>query len=94
MTTPSLYKTKRRGSGKGQLRNAPRIQICEPCLIRALSGFSGCTESQCAWQALRESLSYVYGTVKDAETLEPRSSVWTAIRRSLPLPTAEASDNA
>ncbi len=25
----------RRGSGKGQLRNAPKVQVCEECLSRA-----------------------------------------------------------
>jgi hypothetical protein len=80
--TPVIYL---RGNGKGQLRNAPRVQVCEPCLIRALVGGRFGIGNQAAkiWAALRESLSYRYGAMKEDDAMQPDSPEWDSIGKSV-----------
>jgi hypothetical protein len=80
--TPVIYL---RGTGKGQLRNAPRVQVCEPCLVRALAGARFGMGSQAAkiWSELRESLSYRYSAMKDDDAMQPDSPEWDSIGKSV-----------
>lgn len=50
----------RRGSGKGELRPAPAIEVCEKRLIKALAGslFGPGREGSKIWHALRQSIAY------------------------------------
>jgi hypothetical protein len=61
--TPILY---RRGQNKGDLKNAPRIQVCEPCLVKALTEgrlIWTSKEIQNLWHALRESILVRYSSM-------------------------------
>ncbi len=56
--TPIMY---RRGTGKGQIRNSPKVQVCEECAGKALTSgrlnwLSRNKESDALWANLRESL--------------------------------------
>jgi hypothetical protein len=61
----------RRGSGKGQLRACPRIQICETCFERFLtaadSRFMQTTIALRLLNALRESLAKSYSNLLNEE---------------------------
>jgi hypothetical protein len=66
--TPVVY---RRGNGKGQLKNAPRIQVCENCLAKALTSdrlsWLGDKSATRLWNAIRESLLNRYSASVEAE---------------------------
>ena len=62
----------RRGKGKGQLRSAQRVQVCEDCLIRALTGgrhtwAGGDKGGWKLWAAIRQSLLSRYSGMVEAE---------------------------
>lgn len=87
--TPVMY---RRGTGKGQLRNAPKIVICESCLVRALvsSRLGLPKEAQKMWNAFRESISFRYGSMAEEDALQgDDQGLWASIRASLPFPSSE-----
>lgn len=88
--TPVIY---RRGSGKGQLRNAPKIVICETCMVYAVtsSGWKLPKESKSLWEAIRESISYRYSAMAEGDSLQEKDAgLWASIRASLPFPSSEA----
>jgi hypothetical protein len=79
----------RRGVGKGQLSAAPRVQICQDCLVKALAGslFGAGREGSRLWGALRESISFRYSSMVEADEMEADNpAVWAALRQSLPFP--------
>jgi hypothetical protein len=58
----------RRGNGKSQLKNAPAVQICEACFVRALTGFGAIVRAVAGsdlkfWNALAGSLSSRYSSM-------------------------------
>ncbi len=59
----------RRGSGKGNLKGAKRVQICEPCFMRVLApgGLFGGKESKLFLAALRESLQNCYRAMLEGD---------------------------
>lgn len=67
--SPVVY---RRGASKGQLRNAPRVQVCEACLTKALTtGRLGWLSGDGGklWNALRSSLLDCYGIMVENDNL-------------------------
>jgi hypothetical protein len=65
--SPLIY---RRGSGKAQLRNAGRVQICEECLTKALtSGRLGWMSDKSAklWTAMRSALLDCYSAMSEGD---------------------------
>lgn len=66
--TPVVY---RRGAGKGRLQNAPRVQVCEDCLVKALTGgrlsWLGDKSAAKLWESLRESLLNRYSAAIEDE---------------------------
>jgi hypothetical protein len=63
----SLY---RRGSGKGQQKAAPAVQICEPCFVKAITGFGTLVRMAAGrdlkfWNALAGALSDRYSAMLD-----------------------------
>lgn len=67
--TPILY---RRGEGKGTLKSAMRVQVCEECLTRALTGgrlswAGGDRGGWKLWAALRSSLLDRYSGMCEAD---------------------------
>ena len=59
----------RRGLGKGTIRNAPRVQICETCLVQSLVPSKwgmGSTGSK-LWAAMRGSLSESYSAMLEGD---------------------------
>jgi hypothetical protein len=62
----------RRGNGKGILKSAQRVQVCEECLIRALTGgrlvwAGGDKGGWKLWGAIRRSLLSRYRGMVEAE---------------------------
>jgi hypothetical protein len=59
----------RRGTGKGTLKGAKRVQICEPCFARVLapSGIFGGKEAKLFLAALRESLQNCYSAMLEGD---------------------------
>jgi hypothetical protein len=59
----------RKGTGKGVLKAAPRVQICEECFIRALapSVFGVTREGKALVAGVRESLSGCYSAIVGGE---------------------------
>ena len=62
----------RRGKGKGELRSAQRVQVCEECLIRVLTRRhliwgSGDKGGWKLWEAIRQSLLSRYSGMVEAE---------------------------
>jgi hypothetical protein len=59
----------RRGTGKGVLKGAKRVQICEPCFTRFLapSRFLEGKESKRFLAALRESLQNCYSAMLEGD---------------------------
>lgn len=58
----------RRGTGKGQLRNAQRVQVCADCLTKTLTAgrLAWLTGNNTKlWDALRSSLLACYGKMSD-----------------------------
>lgn len=66
--TPVMY---RRGHGKGQLKNAPRVQVCEACLTKALTSdrlsWLGDKSATRLWNAIRESILNSYSSTLEGE---------------------------
>jgi hypothetical protein len=67
--TPVLY---RRGEGKGTLKSAQRVQVCEECLTRALTGgrlswAGGDRGGWKLWAAMRSSLLDRYSGMCEAD---------------------------
>lgn len=83
--TPVLY---RRGAGKGQLRNAPRVNVCQDCLSKAatngrLNWFQG--ESP-LWLALRTSLLDCLSKMVDTDAFDAvKRPDWQNPSQELPL---------
>lgn len=65
--TPLIY---RRGNGKGQLKNAHQVVICETCLIKSITsgrlGWISTGESK-LWTALKQSLTDRYNSLLEAD---------------------------
>ena len=84
-----------RGSGKAQLKAAPRVQICVPCLIRAMAGSllgKGQAGSK-LWSALRQSIAYRFGSMIEGEEVHvDNPEFWRELRESLPFPSQEEAD--
>ena len=59
--TPIIY----RRSNCRQLRNAPRVQICEKCLPVILSSLPSDQRACRLWSAIQESLSNCYSALLD-----------------------------
>ena len=62
---PYVY---RRGAGSGKLKNASAVQVCEPCLVRALVSLQlqiGVTGK--LWIAVRDSISNRYSAMIESE---------------------------
>lgn len=58
----------RRGRGKGETRNAQRVQICESCLVKALHyGQSMDGATLLLWEAIQESLMNRYSDMCEAD---------------------------
>ena len=60
----------RRGTGKGQLKAAPKVNICEECFIKSVqpSSFSWVNpRGQSFFNGLKESLSRCYSAIVEAE---------------------------
>jgi hypothetical protein len=59
----------RHGTGKGVLRAARRVQVCEECFIKALASsmFGMSKEARDLLAGLRQSLSDCYSTLVDDE---------------------------
>ncbi len=57
----------RKGTGKGVLRAAPKVQICEECFVKALAPtmFGVSREAKQLLLGLRESLSECYSSLLD-----------------------------
>jgi hypothetical protein len=49
----------RRGTGKGELRGAQRVQVCEDCLTKSLHFAKKGIDSK-LWEAIKESLQNRY----------------------------------
>src|SRR5271166_1138585 len=67
--TPLIY---RRGQGKGEIRSAMRVQVCEDCLTRALTGgrlswAGGDRGGWKLWGAMRSSLLDRYSGMCEAD---------------------------
>lgn len=60
--TPLIY---RRGNGKATLKNSLRIQVCEPCLVTALTAgrLHWAFEDNKLWDAIRESILNRYSAM-------------------------------
>ena len=89
--SPVIYM---RGTGKGQLRNAPKVQICATCLTKALAGgtFGIGVQDKKLWLALGQSLSSGYSALLDADQMQMDDpTVWADLRASLPFPSAKES---
>lgn len=67
--TPVMY---RRGTGKGQLRNAAKVNICESCLAKACSnGRLGWFQGKSPlWVALRASLADCLTTLAENDAFD------------------------
>lgn len=70
----------RRGTGKGQLRNAPRVQVCDTCLEKALTNgrltwIGGNEAAKRLWAAMSSSIlsTYEYLTLDDLSGFDPKA---------------------
>ena len=50
----------RRGDGKGQLKNAPKVQVCEECLTKAL------TNGRLRWMGGNEAANKLWSCMSEA----------------------------
>jgi len=65
--TPVLYVSGTGGNVKGQIKNAPKIQICTDCLVLAVGGTSSALTPQARhlFAAFRNSLTHRYSEMSE-----------------------------
>lgn len=61
--TPVIYR-------KSRIKNAPKVQVCDTCLVRAIAERHPSPQSLRLWQSLMQSFSMRYSSMLEADVLD------------------------